>query len=173
MIGVNGHKIMNAYRFVSNVTSWAVIGGTDPWPDENNPPQPELTATTVNTIIGAKKASSELIYQDDVNGTEVFQTASGTTTKWVIVPDLAGALANNAHHVLIKATIVGTELPLTDFREVGVYTNLQPEALVPPGQENLLPSEIADYGAFELLEYRKVVTRDSSSAYEIVAILEF
>ncbi len=172
MIGVKGHNILNAQRFMDVADLWLVIGRSTAWPDDENPEVPDVAATEVTEVIGAKVATAQWVYRDDASGTEVF-LSNGVVTRWTIVTTLEDAITNDAHHVLVSSVITGTELPLDTFREIGVYSGLEATAITPSGQDQLLPTEIEDYGTLELIEYRKPVSRDSSSAYEVDAIIEF
>lgn len=172
MIGTIAHKVLNASRFLTDGDLWMVIGGTAAWPDDNTPPAPAISETSVNTIIGAKKASGNLVVRDDINGTYSFLIGS-TLTKWRILADIDEAIAEESSSVLIQSTILGDELPLVDFREVGVYRGLVKEAGVDSGKVALIPSEISDYGNLELIEYRKPVSRTATSGYTLISIINF
>lgn len=172
MIGTSAHRVLNAYRFVQANTIWGVVGGQTAWTDDQAPPLPEITTSSINTIIGAKKATVSLVVRDDLNGDQTF-LSSGVVTRWRIVTDLAQAITDGARTVLIKAIIIGDELPLQTFREIGFYSGLEVKAAVAPGKEALIPAEIEGFGKLEFIEYRKPVTRELTSAYEVAALIDF
>lgn len=172
MIGTTIHRVANAQRFIDSTEMWAVVGGTAAWADDQNPPAPAVGTVTVATIIGAKLATAKLVIRDDAGGDETF-LSSGITTGWRSISDYAEAVSVGARWALVRASIVGLELPLDTFRQVGFYSNLIRDGAVPGSQQNLLPSEVADYGSLELLEYRQPVNRTASGSYELAAIIEF
>lgn len=171
MIIVSLHRVNNAIRYLNSVDGnlWMVIGGTAVWPDDNNPPLPEKATTSVNTPIGAVKATVEWVVADP-EGEYIFNTSAGETY-WTAMSDEAEARVRNCKWVLMRGSVSST-LPLTTFREIGFFSGLTPAA----GHESetvLLPSEIDDYGYLESLEYRRPVSRDSGSTYTLSNIIEF
>ena len=175
MISTIGHRVLNAHRFFTDTELWAVLGGTNAWPDDNNPPLPDTSTGSINTIIGAKKATASMVKRDDVNGTEAF-LMDGVITRWTIIPDLSQAISEEARFVLVRVTITGDEggkIPLSDFREIGIYSNLIRAGGVPEGQEVLSVSDVANFGQLEFIKYRMPVTRDLNSAYTFATVIEF
>jgi hypothetical protein len=171
MIATTSHRVKNAKRFVDDSDVWAVLGGQLAWPDENAPPNPPINTTTVATPIGAKKANKYLVIQDDIAGTEQF-ILNGQITRWRIVENLVDALTQGARWILIRAIIIGDELPLNTFRQIGFFTGLTRATGVDSGLLALTAAQIETYGILEAVEYKKAVSRDISTGYEIAALIE-
>jgi hypothetical protein len=171
MIATSNHRVKNAKRFVDDGEVWAVLGGQSAWTDDQNPPNPPFASNLVNTPIGAKKATKQLVIQDDVTGTEQF-ILNGTLTRWKVITTLEEALTLGARWVLLRSIIVGDELPLNQFREVGFFTGLVKANGVDANKTNLTAAEIQSYGILEALEYKKPISRDISTGYEIAALIE-
>ena len=145
------------------------IGRTEPWGNENLegfiPPSPDLDATTVDQLIGMKKAERISMVMPDPDGTiEYASIRFKTLTK-------EQALANKARWVLIETRINFEELPPVSYRQIGVFSRVTPMA-GSEGKNVLLPSEIQDVGILEVLNNRKVVTRQSDTKDRYFMIIE-
>jgi hypothetical protein len=172
MIKTSLHRIANAVRFKTQEANrcWMVIGGTAAWPNESAPPDPLVTASVVNTPIGAKKCTLKWVNPSPTG--EIQMVGPAGVERWTEVASEANAYTTGCRYVLVEAEIVGAELPTTAFREIGLFLGLTPTA----GNEAataLLPAQISSYGRLQTIENRVAVTRDSNSSYKILNIFEF
>lgn len=110
------------------------------------------------------------------------------TQKQLVVPDPAGtieyrdqnwrivspsnAIKEGARFVFLEVIFRYDEHPLTDFRQLGIFTGLTREVGVASNKANLLPSEVADCGYLELVDNHGVVTRDLNQREKFQFILE-
>lgn len=116
-----------AYQFDTTGTGlWMAMGRTDAWPDEQLPPAEVDSASNIDQIIGYKKILTKLLVTPDPNGAIAF------TDQNFRVISASEADALGANYVYLEVVFDGDELPLTTFRQVGMYRNLIPT----PGFEN-------------------------------------
>ena len=110
-------------------------------------------------------------------------------TKALVVPDDEGsivyrdrtwrrisaeeAIQLGAHWVYIEASIYYDELPATAYRQIGVFSRVALKDGVLESQSILLPSDIKSIGILEVLDQRKVVTRNADSRDTFSMIIEF
>lgn len=122
-------------------------------------------------------------YQFNVAGATAFKLVS---LKYIVKPDPAGtilyngqnwaivspanAYTDNARWVYIQSVLQFTEVPVGEYRQVGIFTGLQ---RVSGSATALLPSEVASTGVLHVLDNRGVVTRDSNSVNSLEYIIEF
>ena len=145
------------------------IGRTEPWENETQesfvPPAPDLDSTTLDQLVGMKKAERVSMVMPDPEGTIEYATIKfKTLTK-------EQALENKARWVLIETRISFEELPPVSYRQVGVFSRVKPKA-GKEGKNILLPSEIQDVGILEVINNRKVVTRQSDTKDRYFMIIE-
>ncbi|NLY08529.1 MAG: hypothetical protein GXZ11_01300 [Tissierellia bacterium] len=145
------------------------IGRTTPWEGENAsdflPPEPNVDATTLDELIGLKKAERAVMVMPDENGEIEYATLKFKTLS------NEEALREKARWVLIETTIRFDEMPPVPYRQIGVFSRVKPNA----GFENratLKPEEIEDVGILEVLDNRKVITRQSDTRDTYMMIIE-
>ena len=83
------------------------------------------------------------------------------------------AISLGAHWVYIEASILYEELPESAYRQIGVMTRVKLADGVPTDQDLLLPEHIVSQGILEVLDQRKVVTRNEDSRDTFSMIIEF
>jgi hypothetical protein len=121
----------------------------------------------VDGPIGFKKVSSMHLVVPDVAG-EIDYRGS----RWTVVP-ANEAFERGARYVYIVASLNYTELPITDFRQIGVFSGLvRSSALSDQTKPNLLPSEVQTTGALELIDNRTVITRNEYQKETFSFIIE-
>lgn len=147
------------------------IGKTSAWDGETNDgftvPLPSPSATTLDELVGMKLCSTKAIVYPDDDGTIVYRTQ---TWRKVTPED---AIKLGAHWVYIEATIDYDELPAVSYREIGVFTRVQLNDGVASNKSVLLPSDIKDTGILEVIDQRKVITRNEDSRDTFSMIIEF
>lgn len=171
MITVERHNIAAAIDFKTlwAATVWAVYGGTSPWADENNPPEPIRTVLDVATPIAAQKGTVRWV-QPDPAGAFVFNTQDGVS-RWTEIVLSADVIIAGAHWCLLRAVVPDT-LPLTTFRQYGFYTGLV-AAGGHSGDTGLTPANVVSYGLLRSIEYVIPQARVSGSSTILSSIIEF
>jgi hypothetical protein len=91
---------------------------------------------------------------------------TGTIVHW-------GLVAEVCRHVLIGTWIRYDELPTYPYRVIGIFNRLQLATGVSSSKLALLPQEVASPGILEVVEYRRVVSRDELQREYISVIVEF
>ena len=137
----------------SDVPNDTVIPGVDLLISNTSMTGGDYYEFSVDAIVGLKQVSTKHMVVQDPTGTITYNGQ-----KWLII-DPNDAYDLNCRWVYVEATFEYDELPLNDYRQLGVFTGVIREGSVPGGQVALLPSEIADTGIMEVLDNRKVVYR--------------
>jgi hypothetical protein len=164
---VGGH-VSRALEFFERPDTYVGIGKSTPWEDENVPPNPIQTKTTLDEVIGYKKVEYKyLVVEDIVDG-----TISYRDSKWRIVPP-DQAVAQGARWVYVEAHLRYDELPLVSYRQVGIFNRLVKLSNIDAGKVALLPSEVEDVGVLEVYDNRKVVNRQSDQKEQLSFVIEF
>jgi hypothetical protein len=137
-------------------TLWAAIGRTTAWSDDGTPPAEDSTVTVIDEIIGFKRILQKLLVTPDPLGTIIY-----TDQNYRVVPR-AQAFDQEVVDLHLEASFDGAELPLTTFRQVGIYEGLLPatgfeQALV------LLPAQVASPG--RLIWYRNMTPQTRTATY--------
>ena len=132
---LRGH-VSRALDFFERNDIYFAIGKEDAWPDEDAPSAPDINAATLDGLIGAKKVETVNLVVPDANGSIIYRDS-----KWRTVSP-SEALTAGARWVLIETWLRYDELPITDYRQVGVFSRLVKADSVPAGKLNLLPTVI-------------------------------
>lgn len=172
---IMGH-VSRAISFYELQNIYFAIGRTTPWPGEleaaalktdYSVPLPSIEATTVDELIGMKRVSTKSLVTPDQDGTVIYRDKVWRR----ITPEEAIRL--KAHWVYLEASIYYDELPDTNYRQIGVYSRVQIKDGIAPLKQVILPEEIEDTGILEILDCRKVVTRNEDSKDTFSMIIEF
>lgn len=166
----NAAHVARAISFLNSGDIYLGIGKTSAWSDNEDdtdfiPPEPDINATNLEELIGMKKAERVTLVRPDEAGDIAY---SGLKFKTV---NIEQAVSEKARWILIEATIAFNELPPTDYRQIGVFSHVKTK----PGSLNkevLLPKDIEDVGILEVLNNRKVVTRQSDTKDTYKMIIE-
>lgn len=164
-----GH-VSRAISFFELPNIYFGLGKTTPWENESDPsfsaPLPSVEKTSLDELIGMKKVSvKSLVYPDDA-GTIVYRDKTWRK----ISADEAVRLG--AHWVYIEAQVLYNDLPAVAYRQIGVFSRVQPKQTV-SDPSTLLPSDIENQGILEIFDQRKVVTRNEDSRDVFSMIIEF
>lgn len=147
------------------------IGRTSPWEGETeenfSAPLPSVEAKTLDELVGMKRVHTKVLVIPDEEGTVVYRDQTWRK----ITP--AEAIELGAHWVYIEASIEYDELPTSAYRQIGVFTRVQLNEGVIENKDVLLPEDIKDVGVLEILDQRKVVTRNEDSRDTFSMIIEF
>jgi hypothetical protein len=172
-VKTNKFGVSRAVEFFNKAIYFG-IGKTSPWTDENNPPAPTPT-TTLSEVIGYRKADKVyLVVPHDgssvPDGTIVIDYSGGT--QWKVVNELQ-AYDEGSSYIYIETSILPTDFPTGDYRQVGVFTGLMREAGVDAGKFHLLPSEVQSSGVLEIVDNREKSTRNSNTKEFLSYIIKF
>ena len=183
ILTMRGH-ISRAMDFFKKSSIYVAIGKSSKWQQNDcqelngdgfdstvdydaNPPAPSINDDLLE-VIGFKKVEfRSLVVQDD-SGTLEYRGS-----KWKIVAE-DNALSEGARWIYLSTTLTYNELPTSlPYRQVGIYTSLEPNEDISESQYVLLPEEVSDVGILEVLDNRKPVYRDNDVREQIKLILEF
>ena len=173
-IKTNMGSVSRALDFYNKDEIFFCIGKTSPWPDEENPPEPDADST-IEGAIGYKRHEFKYLVVpydggDTPDGTVIIDY--GPDSKWKAVP-AGSAVDEKAMWVYVETTINAEDFPLGDYRQVGLYTNLVRASGVDSNKTTLLPSEVEDPGLLEIIDNRVKVTRLEDTRENLSFIIKF
>ena len=163
--------VESAKYLVSKADSfYLTIGKTSPWSNETNPPQPDETITSLTEVIGYKKATKVALVRPAQSPQDDNKTLISYGNKsWVeIQPE--NAQSEGAKWVYIEGNIIGDELPLGTYRQVGFTMGLVPNTGV--NKQNLLPSEVQTAGTLMFFDNKQFQNRTAQSSAKERCIIE-
>ncbi len=165
-----GH-VSRAIGFQELTNVYFGLGKTSPWPGESEPdfvaPLPSVEAKSLDELIGMTRVTVKSLVVPDEDGTVVYRDQT-----WRKISS-AEAMELGAHWVYIEASVNYDDLPALAYRQIGVCTRVTTATGVPENKSILLPNEIANTGVLEILDQRKVVTRNEDSRDTFSMIIEF
>lgn len=161
-------RVRRAQLFYQNIGDLFIgIGRSTAWTNEEDPPEPTGLESDIEEAIGFKQVNQmHYVVKDEVNG-----TLSYRNELWRIV-DPADIFTEDCHWIYISGSIVGDELPLTDYRQIGIFSGLTPYTEY-SANTALLPSHVEDRGVLEIIGNRKKVVRELDQTDKPIIILEF
>lgn len=174
IIPYSGHcsRALNFYEM--SETLYFGLGKTTPWSEDETessfiPPEPDIDATNLSELVGLKKATRVILVMPSDDGEIEYR---GSTWKSISIDE---AIENNARWVLVETTIYYDEMPITDYRQIGIFSRVQKAEGLEESQTVLLVerNDIKDYGILEVLDNRHVVTRQSDTKDVYQMIIEF
>ncbi|MNW28265.1 hypothetical protein D3C74_50870 [compost metagenome] len=164
---VHGH-VARALEFFERNDIYFAIGHPDPWEgDDNLPPAPTINATDIESVVGYKKVETIYLVVPDENGSIQYRDS-----RWRIVP-ADQAVTESARWVYIDCYLRYDELPLTDYRQLGVFSRLEKAEGIPTGKMALLPNEVAKKGILEVIDNRKKTSRQLDQKEQLSIVIEF
>ena len=158
------------------------LGRTSPWEGELyaseheglnedgtefSAPLPSVDAVTLDELIGMKRVDVKALVTPDEEGTVVYRDRV-----WRKI-SAEEAINLQAHWVYIEASVYYDELPARAYRQIGVFSMVSLNDGVPENKGVLLPEDIKNTGILEVLDQRKVVTRNEDSRDTFSMIIEF
>lgn len=170
-----GH-VSRAISFQEMNSIYFALGRTSPWAgeieaaeagEEFSAPLPSVEATELDELIGMKKVDTKALVVPDDEGSIVYRDRT-----WRRI-SAEEAIQLGAHWVYIEASIYYDELPATAYRQIGVFSRVALKEGVLESQSILLPSDIKSIGILEVIDQRKVVTRNEDSRDTFSMIIEF
>jgi hypothetical protein len=152
---------------LNTASLYIAIGRTTPWTDENAPPTEVPGTTDIDEIIGMKPVTlRKHMVEDAVDGTVFWDNKI-----WRLV-NTEEALSLSTVYCYLEAQVQYSELPLTGFRQVGLYSGTELQPGVSPTIA-VLPADIADNGILESYSNRKVENRASDKIDILRFIIKF
>lgn len=166
---IAGH-VSRAISFFELPNIYFALGRTSPWEGETeedfSAPLPSVEAKNLDELIGMKRVDVKSLVVPDDDGTVVYRDQT-----WRKV-SAEEAIELGAHWVYIEASILYDDLPAVAYRQIGVFSRVTLNEGVPESQSILLPEHIANVGVLEVLDQRKVVTRNEDSRDTFSMIIE-
>lgn len=166
-----GH-VSRAISFYELQSVYFALGKQTPWSDDEHdpdfkPPLPSVDATDLDELIGMKRVDVKSLVVPDPDGTVVYRDQT-----WRKV-SIEEAIELGAHWVYLEATIDYEDLPAVAYRQIGVYSRVTLNSDTASNKKILLPEDISNTGILEILDQRKVVTRNEDSRDTFSMIVEF
>lgn len=173
---IKGH-VSRALDFFARNDIYFAYGRTTAWANDaqgRNEGSPDFTLplenvsdTTLQELVAYKKTEVKHLVVPDANGTIAYRQR-----RWRIVPE-AQAVAEGARWVYLQTTLAYDEVPLTDYRQIGVFSRLVKQSSVPAGQLALLPKDVSNSGILEVTDNRRVITRQLDQKEILELVIEF
>jgi hypothetical protein len=162
---VYGH-VSRALQFHSLDAVWFCIGRTTVWTNEAAPPAPDVNQQEVEEVVAFKKWMEKKIVVPDAGGAIFYmgQNYREVTT--------GNAESEKARWVYVSTTLVGAEISLASFRQVGLYTGLTAKTGF-TSKNILIPSEVQDTGLLEVIDNRRVTHRQADQSEKLSLVVEF
>lgn len=134
------------------------LGKTTPWTNESAPPTPDPTVNSLTEVIGYKKVARTNLCREYITGDESkYPVINYGSRKFTLIPDEDG-YKEQAWMVYVEAEVVGDELPLGTFRQVGIHTDVVTKSGAGE-QKAFTPDEITDSGILQFFENRQQQNR--------------
>lgn len=166
----NAAHCARALAFVESGPIYFGLGKSSPWSENENdsdfiPPEPNPNAENLEELIGLKKAERVALVKPDENGEIEY---AGMTFKTITKEE---AFKEKARWVLLETVIAFDELPPLSYRQIGIFSHVKVKKGV--GEKTaLLAEDIEDVGILEVLNNRKVVTRQADTKDSYFMIIE-
>lgn len=165
-----GH-VSRAISFQELTSVYFALGRTTPWDGETeedfSAPLPSVEARELDELIGMKRVDVKSLVTPDDDGTIIYRDQT-----WRRI-SASEAIELGAHWVYIESSIYYEELPSVAYRQIGVFSRVTLNSGVSNTSSILLPEDIQDIGILEILDQRKVVTRNEDSRDTFSMIIEF
>lgn len=172
-------RTMNAIRMVQQQSSsmWAIFGQTSAWTNENQPPDPSPSATSVNQAFCTALATLYWVYPDPNNAAApfAFKDAQGNTQRFSSYATAAAAIAGGCTLVLATCQITGAQIigaGSNQFRQIGFASNV----VATTGNGGLMflnSGQVQSWGNLESLQNRVVTALSSESNYIANGVFAF
>lgn len=151
------HKMSSTY--------WISIGRTTAWDDEENPPDPSPSASTIEEPIIYVTPTTVSLAKVVTSGEDITHLG----TKYEFVAD-GNAIAEGARYLYLLARFDPTSgQPYDTFRQVALFSNLVPAS----GHESdswLAPANVSSEGLLEYLD-NDVSTIMTETRLEVIEIM--
>ena len=166
----NSHVELAKYLVSKADSVYLTIGKSTPWSNETNPPQPDENATVLQEVIGYKKATKVTLVRPAKSPEDDNKNLISYGNKsWVeVTPE--NAKAEGAKWVYLESSIVGDELPLGTYRQVGFVMDLVAKSGI--SKFNLVPSEVESTGTLLFFDNKQFQNRSEQTTAKERFIVE-
>lgn len=161
-----------AVDFANNTNIWIGLGRTTAWDDEENPPTPSSSATTLDEPVLYKKANVVMVEEDSAEGTIlVYQ---GEILKKYSTIATSSAITAGISSVYVTTTFFDTdfESPSITYRQTGIFSSLI-AAEGYSADTTLTPDKVEYAGVLEWILNHEVVTVQSAQVDLVQVVLTF
>lgn len=153
---------INLYNKRDN--TYLAIGKTSEWENELLPPLPEENITDLQELVGFKKMDRVSLCKPLSQGqTTNFPTVEYRGVTWALVP-VENAQDEEAYYVFFEALIRGDVLPPSEYRQVGIYTDV-------PSSNNTVPVNTGRQGILYVYDNRQRFNRTQNTSAREAFIL--
>ena len=166
----NSHVDLAKYIVSKADSVYLTIGKSTPWSNETNPPQPDENATVLEEVIGYKKATKVTLVRPSKSPEDDNKNLISYGNKsWVeVAPE--NAKDEGAKWVYLESSIVGDELPLGTYRQVGFVMDLVAKSGI--SKFNLVPSEVESTGTLLFFDNKQFQNRSEQTTAKERFIVE-
>lgn len=161
-----------AVDFVNNTNVWIGLGRTTAWDNEENPPTPLSSDTTLDEPVLYKQATAVIVEEDSSSGTIlVYQ---GETLKKYSTVATSAAITAGVSSVYVTVTFFDTDFTAaaTTYRQTGIFSSLIASAGY-TAETTLIPDEVAYPGVLEWKLNHEVITVQSAQVDLVQVVLTF
>lgn len=144
---------------------WVGLGRTTAWPDESNPIDEVVTATTVEELFGMKLYDEAFLVVEASDGTVVHK---GKTYRKLKDSEFPGTVTDLLY---VKFTIFPDEFPGIHYRQLGVFVDSIPKEGF-SSFSALTGDQFQTLGRLVYLDNFTKVTRYDNTRHEIVVIIQ-
>ena len=131
--------VENALRIREQANNtFLALGKTSPWENESMPPVAEEDVTDLQELVGFKRMDNVSLCRPvhEGEGTS-YPKVSYKGTTWALIPD-GEAHNEGAYHIYFTCRVDENDLPSGEYRQVGVYTNIESDKdILLPDDSNL------------------------------------
>ena len=157
-------------KFVVNQqqSMYLVLGRTSAWSNEQVPPEAVSSTTQLDEIIGYKRVSKAVLVRPTRETDTNKEKVTFNNNSWTII-NQEDAIKEGAKWAYFESKVVGNELPLGTYRQVGISINVKPINQ----KSALLPSEIEDKGTLLFYDNKQFQNRTNDVSNLERLIVEF
>lgn len=129
-------------------STYLALGRQEPWTNEDMPPIEDPNVTVLDSVIGYKKVNRvSLCRPIDKGVTPKYPVINHGKQSYELIPTDKAEQETGRFMVFYEGDVQGSELPLGEYRQVGIHTGLLPKSGV--AKKALLPSEVQSTGVLQ------------------------
>lgn len=164
-IATNYGHVYSAIQFMQNLNLYFELAHSDAWSDESSPDMENANSTDLGTPLAYKKVDQTLLVYDGGSTTE---TTDGSNYiiygghKWN-TSSTSDAYTNDAHYILLEATIPVSAFGDFTFRQIGIRNNVTFASNITTSYA--LPANVTNTGSLLFYENKTArnYTKDSKT----------
>ena len=157
-------------KFVVNQqqSMYLVLGKTSAWSNEQVPPEPLSNTTQLEEIVGYKRVSKAVLVRPTRETDTNKEKITFNNNSWTII-NQEDAIKEGAKWAYFESKVLGNELPLGTYRQVGISINVKSRSQ----KSALLPSEVEDKGTLLFYDNKQFQNRTNDVSNLERLIVEF